>query len=73
MKEFKKIATLDNGVEASLLRSILEERGLPHFMRSYYDTAYDGIYQTQKGWGEIRAPSEYQDEILQILTDIRKT
>jgi hypothetical protein len=42
-------------------------------MRSYYDTAFDGLYQTQKGWGYVSAPASYKDEIIEIISDIRKT
>ena len=71
MEDFVKIATLENDFEAQILDSILTERDIPHLMRSYYDTAYDGLYQTQKGWGHVSAPPEHQDEILEILTDLR--
>ena len=56
MDDYSKIATLDNDIEAQLLDSILMERQIPHLMRSYHDTAYDGLYQTQKGWGIVSAP-----------------
>ena len=71
MEDFVKIDTLENDFEAQLLDSILVERDIPHLMRSYYDTAYDGLYQTQKGWGHVSAPPEYRDEILEILSDLR--
>ena len=72
MENYTKIATLDNDIEAHLLDSILCERGIPHLMRSYHDTAYDGLFQTQKGWGIISAPESYKTEILQILEDMRR-
>lgn len=72
MDNYIKIATLENEIEARLLDSILNERKVPHLMRSYYDTAYDGLFQTQKGWGYISAPPWYEEEILEILTDLRK-
>jgi len=70
MEEFKKIVVLDNEIQARLMDSILTERDIPHRMRSYHDSAYDGIFQTQKGWGIIQAPLEYQEEILAILEDL---
>jgi hypothetical protein len=69
MEEFKKIVALDNEIQARLMDSILTEREIPHRMRSYHDSAYDGIFQTQKGWGIIQAPIEYKEEILAILAD----
>ena len=71
MENYNKIAVLDNEIEARLLESVLSERNIPHRLRSYHDTAYDGLFQTQKGWGIISAPDSFKDEIKNILSDIR--
>ena len=71
MENYVKIAILENEIEARLLDSILTERNIPHLMRSYYDTAYDGLFQTQKGWGYVGAPEIYKKEILEILFELR--
>ena len=73
MESYKKAATLDNHFEAQVLESILKERDIPHLMRSYYDTAFDGLFQTQKGWGYVSAPQEFVDEIMEILSDLRQS
>ena len=72
MAEFEKVATLENNFEAQLLESILMEREIPHRMRSYHDTAFDGLFQTQKGWGYVSAPEEYLSEIREIVEAIRQ-
>ena len=72
MEEYKKAATLENEIESQLLDSILNERNIPHRITSYYDTAYDGLYQTQKGWGYISAPKSYLKEIQEIISTIRE-
>lgn len=68
---YQKIAVLENQVEAQLLETILTERDIPHMIRSYYDSAYDGIFQMQKGWGAVIARDADKGEILEILDDIR--
>ena len=73
VENYIKIAILDNQFEAQMLESILKERGIPHLLKSYYDTAFDGLYQTQKGWGHISAPDQYSKEIKEILSDLKKT
>ena len=73
MEDYVKIAVLENEIEAQLLDSILNEREVPHIMRSYYDTAYDGLFQTQKGWGRVEAPDAFRVEIMEILSDLRRT
>ena len=72
MEDYLKVATLENEIEARLLESILTERDIPHRMRSYHDTAYDGLFQTQKGWGYVGAPESCKEEVLEILSDLRK-
>lgn len=72
MESYVKVTVLDNEIEAQLLDSILEERGIPHLMVSYHDTAYDGLFQTQKGWGHVSSPSSYTQEVLDILEEVRR-
>lgn len=72
MEDYKKIAVLEDEFEAGLLDSVLCEREIPHRMRSYYDTAYDGLFQSQKGWGYVAAPEQYEAEIREILADLRE-
>ncbi len=68
--KFEKIIELANDAEARLLDAHLEDRNIPHVIRSYHDTAYVGIFQVQFGWGHIEAPPEYRDEILRIHADL---
>jgi hypothetical protein len=70
MDEYKKVVVLDNEIEARLMDSILTERNIPHRLRSYHDSAYDGIFQAQKGWGHIEAPVGYKEEIIAIHADL---
>ncbi len=72
MDKLEKIAVLDNEVQAELVDSVLEERGIPHLMRSYYDSALDGIYQTPRGWGHVEAPGSFRAEILAAIEDIKR-
>jgi hypothetical protein len=65
------ITVLENAVEAQLVTSILEEREIRHRIRSHHDTAYDGLFQTTKGWGDLEAPEHLKKEILEIIDHIR--
>jgi hypothetical protein len=71
MDEFRKIAVLDNMVEAQILDSMLNEQEIPHVMRTYHDSAYDGLFQVSMGWGHVEAPEGHRAEILAILEDLR--
>ena len=70
MEQFNKILILDNEIEAEFLDSILSERDIPHLIRSYHDSAYDGIYQAQKGWGVVMAPEAFKEVIMSIYQDL---
>jgi len=72
MEDYIKITILDNEIEAELLESVLTERSIPHLIRSYHDTAYDGLFQVQLGFGAVSAPAAYKEEIKEILSELRK-
>ncbi len=65
------VEVLASEIEARLLSAILDERGISHVLLTFHDTAYDGIFQAQKGWGVVRAPRSAAPEIREILADIR--
>jgi hypothetical protein len=65
------IATLDNAIEAQLISSILDQREIPYRLQSFYDTAYDGLFQFQKGWGKLFAAVVDKPEILRIIDEVR--
>ena len=68
---FIRVSALENIIEAQVVESMLKEQEIPHRIRSFHDTAYDGLFQLQKGWGEIYAPPDRKKEIESILDDIR--
>ena len=72
MDDFTKVVILENESEAQIMESILDERGIPHRIRSYYDSSFDGLFQNQKGWGIISAPDAFHEEILDIITNLRE-
>ena len=69
--EFIKIAVLENPIEAQLVESILASLKIPHRIQSFHDTAYDGLFQFQKGWGALWAPLTHENTILEILASLR--
>jgi hypothetical protein len=72
MGKFVKISVLENEFEAQVLESVLKERDIAHFLKSYHDPVYGSLYQMHKGWGEVTAPESMKEEILEILVDLRK-
>ncbi len=70
MKETVRILVVRNAVEANLLDEILTEKDIPHLIRSFHDSAYDGLWQTQSAWGRLDAPPEFKEEILKIYSEM---
>ena len=68
MERLEKVVVLDNEVLAELVDSILTEREIPHLMRSYRDSVYDGLFQTAAGWGHIEAPPSFMHKSWRCLT-----
>jgi hypothetical protein len=65
-----KILIFKNEIEAMLLDEILTEKQIPHLIRSYHDSAYDGLWQNQSGWGHLEAAEEFRDEILSTYSQM---
>ncbi|MBL7033326.1 MAG: hypothetical protein ISR91_04200 [Candidatus Delongbacteria bacterium] len=72
MDSFSKIVVLDNEVQAQILASLLEEAGIPHRMRSYHDSALNGLFQGTKGWGHVDAPIQFREQILELLERVNQ-
>lgn len=72
-QQFIKIANLDNTIEAQVIADILTAENIPHRLRSFHDTAYDGLFQFQQGWGELYGPASRKQEIIDIFNEVRKT
>lgn len=50
----KNLLKPDNSAEAEALQSLLQQHGIHSQVISYHDTAYDGLFQAQYGWGVLR-------------------
>lgn len=71
-KRTVKILEFKSEVEARLLSGLLEQRGIPHMLRSYHDSAYNGMWQTQTCWGFLDADEENREEIIKIFNEMSK-
>lgn len=72
MEKLEKILDLKNEFEAKLLEEILTEKKIPFIIRTFHDSAYDGLWQGQSGWGHIMAPAAYKEEILKVYSEMAK-
>ena len=65
----KDVYQPENDTEADVLRKVLEEHGINAKVVSFHDTAYDGLFQAQKGWGVIRVKAEDYERATEIIAE----
>jgi len=73
IRSVKKIAVVENRFEADLVKDALEKEGIPCVIRSYEDTAYDGLYVMQKGWGAILVSAEDEGRARAIIQELSRS
>ncbi|MBI2431488.1 MAG: hypothetical protein HYV26_01310 [Candidatus Hydrogenedentes bacterium] len=73
MTTYVRIVQLDHEIEAQALALLLKSHEIPHYLQSFYDSAYDGMFQAQKGWGVVMAmaPAEFGQQIREHLAELR--
>lgn len=67
MSDFTKVHTLTNQFEADVLSDALKQAEIPVIVRPFRETAYAEIFVTQKGWGWIMVPHEFEDRAKNII------
>ncbi|MFM1943239.1 MAG: hypothetical protein RI897_2221 [Verrucomicrobiota bacterium] len=65
-----KVAVLDTEVQAELVGAVLRDQGIPHILRTYRDSAYDGLFQGMRGWGHVEAAERDREAVLQVIRDM---
>ncbi len=72
MNRIEKVAVLQNETEAQLVDLLLSNQQIPHLMRSYRDSAYDGLFQGVEGWGHVEAPLELHPRVKELIAEVRR-
>ena len=65
-----RIHTVENRFEADLLMQALNEECIPTMLRRFEETAYDGLFVTQMGWGAILVPGDYEGEARSLIEKV---
>jgi hypothetical protein len=63
----KRILTINSEIEALRIRDVLDENGINFMIRSFHDSAYDGLFQNYLGWGVLEADEKDEARILELL------
>ena len=73
MTRWVKAGVIENRFEGDRISQALSEAGVPFMAKSFLDTAYNGLYVPQKGWGAVMVPEEFRAQAEKIIDDIRKS
>ena len=60
-RDLVKVHTVENRFEADLLVQALQQEAIPVLLRSFEETAYDGLFVAQLGWAAILVPADYEE------------
>ena len=64
------IARPDSEIAALRIKAALDDAGIPCIVRSNLDTAYDGLYVPQKGFGDVLVSSEFASQARALIADL---
>ena len=65
-----EVKRAESEVEAHAIRDALNDRGIPVMVRCFEDSAYDGLYVHQQGWGSIEVLPKDRYEAEGIIADL---
>jgi hypothetical protein len=73
MTRWEKAGIVENRFEGDRVKQSLEEAGIPFMIKSFLDTAYDGLFIPQKGWGAVLVPGEYLASAEKLILEVKAT
>ncbi len=73
MTRWVKAGVVENRFEGDRVSQTLREAEIPFLIKSFLDTAYNGLYVPQKGWGAVMVPEKFGEEAERILCEVKKS
>ena len=68
-----KAGIVENRFEGDRISQSLREAEIPFLIKSFLDTAYDGLYVPQKGWGMVLVPEALVKDAERIISEIKES
>jgi hypothetical protein len=68
-----KAGTVENRFEGDRVSQALDEARIPFLIKSFLDTAYNGLYVPQKGWGVVMVPENFGEEAGNIISEVKRS
>ncbi|MBW1981615.1 MAG: DUF2007 domain-containing protein [Deltaproteobacteria bacterium] len=65
-----RVHTVENRFEADLLCQALQQDGIPVLLRKFEETAYDGLFVPQMGWGALLVPEETEEAARALIRKV---
>jgi hypothetical protein len=69
---FVPVHTLSNRFEADTFLNALEQEEIPTLLRSFEETPYDGLFVSQRGWGQILVPEELEERARLVIESLAR-
>ena len=69
-QDMVRVHTVENRFEADLLVQALRQENIPVLLRRFEETAYDGLFVTQMGWGALLVPGDYEEEAASVVNRV---
>jgi hypothetical protein len=66
-----RAGVLENRFEGDRISQSLQAAEIPFVIQSFLDTAYDGLYVPQKGWGMVLVPQTFLEEAERIISEVK--
>jgi hypothetical protein len=73
MIHWVKAGTVENRFEGDRVSQALDEAKIPFLIKSFLDTAYDGLYVPQKGWGAVMVPEHFGEEAERVILEVKRS
>ena len=73
MERWVKAGIVESRFEGDRVSQALEEAEIPFLIKSFLDTAYDGLYLPQKGWGAVMVPKKFREEAERVISEVKKS
>jgi hypothetical protein len=73
MEHWVKAGIVENRFEADRVSQALTDAQIPFLMKPFHDTAYDGLYILQKGWGAFLVPERFKEDAEKMIAEVRET
>jgi hypothetical protein len=73
MARWVKAGIVENRFEGDRVSQALNEAEIPFLIKSFLDTAYNGLYLPQKGWGAVMVPEKFSEEAERVISEVKRS